>query len=546
MLEKFFNDKRSNFIMNLKVNQENNDRKIFNTKSNNNKNTIIANCGNRNNNINEEFMSKITSLGRKSFSGSLASINNKKGKFASLASAAAPSLRNKINANPVVKPTRYRRKSSHDNFFVKNNYEKVFIYNKKKNDFLNKISDKNNENNKLMIITNTCSDNKFDELHYYFYSSKNTINFKNIAFSEIKKKNYYGYYDFDIKINNTRSEINSNEMDVTRKISGVLYNLIANDDHVYNEKQPNIEAASKSECNNNFKINIDSKDVIANFINSDKKSNSAYVIGPTPNIREIKKNFAFNKSFDSFDVQSEFLITYLRDDDFVSEISQSGRNTETNKAVEENDIKTNKKDDNRIINNNKSNNKNFQEKVFLNINNKYSKTLNNNIKNNNNCKNKNKNINLNEIENKKQETVESSNNNENNKYNKDINNNKNCGGFFKCRTNPSNNNNINNINNNVLNINSKTKKGKKQDAVNINSYYSTINNTKRSTNHSFKSIRLNDSLTKFRKRRLSNCTTDINGKCPTKGFNCNLETNLVKENDTNTKNKKINCRCEIF
>ncbi len=204
MLEKFFNDKRSNFIMNLKVNQENNDRKIFNTKSNNNKNTIIANCGNRNNNINEEFMSKITSLGRKSFSGSLASINNKKGKFASLASAAAPSLRNKINAIPVVKPTRYRRKSSHDNFFVKNNYEKVFIYNKKKNDFLNKISDKNNENNKLMIITNTCSDNKFDELHYYFYSSKNTINFKNIAFSEIKKKNYYGYYDFDIKINNFR------------------------------------------------------------------------------------------------------------------------------------------------------------------------------------------------------------------------------------------------------------------------------------------------------------------------------------------------------
>lgn len=550
------NNKRANFFSNLKYNKENKACETFNNSNNKNNNSnnniVIVNSNNSNKDfINLENKSQVILMNGKAFSDKFAFEMKSKRKANKAFVAAGYSLRDKSNVNGEFKIMLYARKFSHDDFLVKNkcnnNFKQSYLDCKKDETFpLERYSDNYKMTNKNNINKNkniNCI-KKFDDLQSYFYCFK----IQTKKYANNNKKNCCKSFDLGKRI--FIEDKDSNGTKATRKTSNILYNLISSNYENLNEKQAQEKNNLNSDTNINFiKSKFDSLeklDNLANMINSEKKSNSANVIGPAPNIKEIKKNFAFNKSYDSLDIQSEFLISYLRDEELVSEVSQSIRNTESNRAKEENDNyeKDSKQEENG--NNNKNNindhnqrnnfvkNKNFQEKVFLNINNKYVKNLNSN--NNNN-----KNINFNTIENlqnnKQLETVENS-NHENNK----INNNKNCC-FFTCKSNPNHNTNNNNIFlNNNNNINSKVKKGKKQDA-NINSYYSTINNTKRSTNHSFKSIRLNDSLTKFRKRRLSNCTTDRDSKCPTRGSNSNLA-NLMNANDK--KDKKVDCRCEIF
>ena len=72
--------------------------------------------------------------------------------------------------------------------------------------------------------------------------------------------------------------------------------------------------------------------------------------------------------------------------------------------------------------------------------------------------------------------------------------------------------------------NTKYRKRNKGDTI-LNSYFSTVNNTKRSTNLSFKSIKLNDTLMKFRKKKLESKEKDLK----------------IKQ-----ENKKTHCKCMIF
>jgi hypothetical protein len=502
ILERSHNSKQTN----LKLNNGNKT-----IKNNDCFNNVNINLNNIDNNINSENKSNIISVGGKAISQKLAIIINNKtnGKETSIN---AYSIKNKSNANKELKLANLERKLSYDNILVKCNADKIFQFNNiENNNSLNGNVDKNKTNNKQI----------FSEINSYFNNTKDEI--------DKKVRNKSKSVDLGNKI---LIEVSSKSKDVTRRISNILYNLIIKNDDFSNGLRFNQDT---NKAKNNLS-KFDSMDKLVNLIKSEKKANYANVIGPTPNIKEIKKNFAFNKSCDSFDVQSEFLISYLRDEELVSQISNCIKNTESNQPEDENE-KENKNREEDKYNQNKNNNqrsnfiknKNFQEKVLLNINNKYSKTANN--PNKNDFENK-KNVNFNNADaskNKKLETIESQENN-------NIKENKNCC-FFKCQTNS--NNNPNHVNSNI-----KIKKGKKQDA-NINSYYSTFNNTKRSTNHSFKSIRLNDSLTKFRKRRLSNCTSDKDSKCPTKGSISNL-TASVSANNPNKKDKKVNCRCEIF
>jgi len=423
----------------------------------------------------------------------------------------------KLHINPdlnLSKCRNYSYNSSHENKFCK------ILKNKNNNHH------EFNLDNKDQLCKNDCK--KFNYIAFNFYDNikeENSSTFNKCQNKRLKSKSL----NFGNKLVVCESNF---ENEVTRKISDILYNYIL-----------------KLECKNlisnrrslekDKEINQHEKIVNSKF--PDTKDNDNF-IGPNPILRNIKKKFAFNKSYDSLDVQSEFFISYLREDDLGSAISESFKISENNvkfKETEENNKKFDIFQNDKKVGNNLFNKNTFQEKVYLNLNKKYCKKTNSNK---NHFESNNKLVNLSKIldnqQNKKVENLDSLKNENQKETNK-------CG-FFKCRKNNTYNKQIhlNTLNN--YNIN-KDKSGKKPEA-NLNSYYSTLNITKRSTNHSFKSIKLNDSLTKFRKKKLSICNTGKDYKCPSKSSNNNLiEVTKVNSNiSNNKKDKKVNCRCEIF
>jgi hypothetical protein len=241
------------------------------------------------------------------------------------------------------------------------------------------------------------------------------------------------------------------------------------------------------------------------------KKSELDTIGPNILLKNIKINLGFNKSFDSFDEQSEFYISFLKED-YENDNNNKDKEKE-NKDNENTEKKDNMNNNNNKINNNNNQNSSFNtEKNLVTNHDKQKRDIRNN--HNNNVNNKN------EIYNDK-------------KYFK-----KSC--FIRCIS---------------VNNNSSRKKRLKTDPV-FNSYFSTLNNTKKSTNLSLKSLRLNDSLIKLRKKKLNGIIN--NNDKELKGNRSNIVVNTIRIKKNNNKrnkevmnannNKAINniCKCQIF
>lgn len=402
-----------------------------------------------------------------------------------------------------------------------------------KNNFKTYESDSNEEAGKG--YENSKETDKYDkifkEVRNYFLKHNPLMSEENRDDDKLKAaKNSSEYIFHNIKniLKNYNRQQNqfSSSKNLTRKINdGII------DFKYFNKK----EAQKKKEKKNNHlnKYHIDNNNNYLKILNFNHyEENKDNIIGPNPNIKIYRRNFSFNKSYDSLDVQSEFFISYLKDEEkditenSCLENGNSGEeslnnyeNQEENQDNKHKNINVKKPRTNLISGRNKPN----EEEVSNFNQSKQMKSSNKNkyfIDNKNSLRGK-------------SETGKSSNNhninnlepNNNNNYN-----NPNCC-FFRCWT----------ITNHNLN---KQRKRNKQDAI-FNSYFSTINNTKRSTNHSFKSIKLNDSLTKLRnKKRTSICITD--SKIPKLNTITTVSSAISTQNLTYKKDKKVNCRCEIF
>ncbi len=259
---------------------------------------------------------------------------------------------------------RYTNNNSNSNsnsiFNIRNNYS-LDILNKKRKNHLKIENKKKNINvfNINKIDSNISKHNKIlEKLNIYFGQESKPFIVKSSSKTcknSNKKRVKALSFDFGNEFNFTKKK---NEIDVTRKISNILYNYIIND------KSKEFE----------FRLNkfIHNKD--SNHFDNIKQENignlQTNIIGPIPNFKNIKKKFAFNKSFDSFDVQSEFFISYLRDEELGSEISVVINNMDNNKNFRNTNINSvlENKENNCYGRKNKMKVKIFQEKIYLNIN----------------------------------------------------------------------------------------------------------------------------------------------------------------------------------
>lgn len=316
-------------------------------------------------------------------------------------------------------------------------------------------------------------------------------NINNINNNNSKEPNKI--YEKPIQIISIRNEFKEKITNIPRNKSSIIQRLNPNFKIKEISKEENNNNSISITWNKNNQINtkqinnkkylLKGKGKSINLLELKSKNKNKFSIGPNIKLKDIKTNFAFNKSFDSLDEQSEFFISFLKDENI--EEDENNKENINSSLITEKNLESNFK-------------KNFDKDK--------------NKENNNN---------------------DNQNNDSNNK--KDLK--RSC--FIRIRC--------------FSNNNSTKKKRLKTDPV-FNSYFSTLNNTKRSTNLSQKSLRLNDSLTKFRKKKLNgiinNKDKEIKGNRSSIIVNTmknKNSKNKIKRNRENLINKDKNiCKCQIF